>query len=164
MSKYYISINPDKCTACRTCEIACSFQHHTEINPSRSRIKVNIFHEDFFFYPSVCNQCDDAWCVNICPNHALSRDRNTGIVHVNEMRCVGCRMCIQACPFGAMGFDVEKGIAEKCDLCGGEPECVKNCFYGALEFKRLESVVADRSRSFARKLKSSYVEEATDET
>ncbi len=163
MSKYYIDINPEKCTACRTCEIACSFQHHGEINPSRSRIKVNIFHADFFFYPSVCNQCDDAWCVNICPNYALSRDRNTGIVSVDEDRCVGCRMCIQACPFGAMGFDAEKGISEKCDLCGGDPECVKNCFYGALAFKRLESAVADKSRSFARKLKASYVEEASDE-
>ncbi len=158
-----ILIMADKCTGCRTCELACSFHHHRELNPSKSRIKVNIFHEDFFFYPSVCNQCEDAWCVSICPNHALSKNRTTGIVNVDETRCVGCRMCIQACPFGAMGFDRDKGISEKCDLCGGDPECVQSCFYGALTFKRLETAVADRSRKFAQKLKLSYFEEATDE-
>jgi len=163
MSKYYIDIHPEKCTACRICELACSLHHHGEINPAKSRIKVNIFHEDFFFYPNVCSQCEDAWCVNICPNAALSKDRITGVVSVDEARCVGCRMCIQACPFGAMGFDSEKGISENCDLCGGDPECVKSCFYGALEFKRLETAVADRGRNFAQKLKLPHVEEATHE-
>lgn len=159
----YIEINSEKCTACRICELACSFHHHGEINPSKSRIKVNIFHEDFFFYPAVCNQCDDAWCVNICPNMALSKDRTTGVVSVDETRCVGCRMCIQACPFGAMGYDSEKGISEKCDLCGGDPECVKTCFYGALAFKPIETSVADRSRKFAQKLKASFNQEVGDE-
>ena len=159
----YIEVDFEKCTACRICELACSFHHHGEINPSRSRIKVNIFHEEFFFYPGVCSQCEDAWCVNICPNLALVKDRAKGVVSVDETRCVGCRMCIQACPFGAMGFDSEKGISEQCDLCGGDPECVKTCFYGALTFKRLETAVADRSRRFAQKLRSSHSEEASDE-
>lgn len=158
-----VSVNPERCTACRICEIACSFHHHGEINPAKSRIRVNLFHEDFFFYPSVCNQCDDAWCVNICPNYALKKDHETGVVTVDETRCVGCRMCIQACPFGAMGYDSEKHIAEKCDLCGGDPECVKNCFYGALEFKPPTTIVALKSRGFAEKIKSSYGEEATHE-
>ena len=156
-----ISVIPDRCTACRICEIVCSFRHHGEINPAKSRIKVNIFHEDFFFYPSVCNQCDDAWCVNICPNYALQKDSSSGVVTVDESRCVGCRMCVQACPYGAMGYDSQKQISEKCDLCDGDPECVKNCFYGALEFKQPATVVSHRSRAFAQKLKSSFSEEAT---
>jgi len=68
-------------------------------------------------------------------------------------------MCIQACPFGAMGYDEEQGIAEKCDLCAGDPECVKHCFYGALEFKQPPTVSSYRSRIFAEKLKSSFSEE-----
>lgn len=163
MSNFYIQVNPDKCTACRTCELACSFQHHGEINPSKSRIKVNLFHEDFFFYPNVCNQCEDAWCVNICPNSALVKDRKTGVVKLDESRCVGCRMCVQACPFGAMGFDSEKGVSEKCDLCGGDPECVKCCFYGAIEFKSMETAVVAKSHRFAEKLKSSFQKEVPNE-
>lgn len=159
MNNYYLQINPDKCTACRVCELACSFQHHGEINPSKSRIKVNLFHKDFFFYPNVCNQCEEAWCVNICPNAALAKDHNTGVVKLDESRCVGCRMCVQACPFGAMGFDSEKGVSEKCDLCGGDPECVKSCFYGAIEFKPMEAAVVSKSYRFAGKLKSSFQKE-----
>lgn len=158
-----IAVYPDRCTACRICEIACSFRHHGEINPNKSRIKVNIFHEDFFFYPSVCSQCEDAWCVEICPNYALQKNRKTGVVSVDESRCVGCRMCIQACPFGAMGYDSVKGIAEKCDLCGGDPECVKNCFYGALEFTQASNAVAHKSRDFAQRMKQSYTQEAQHE-
>ena len=154
-----ISVNPELCTACRICEVACSLANHGEINPAKSRIRINMFHEDFFFYPSVCNQCEDAWCVNICPNSALHKEPSTGAVVVDASRCVGCRMCIQACPFGTMGYDEEQGIAEKCDLCGGDPECVKHCFYGALEFKQPSTVSAYRSRIFAEKLKSSFSEE-----
>ncbi len=154
MRKYVIDINPEKCTACRICELSCSFKNHGEINPSKSRIKVNIFHDDFFFYPHVCSQCEEAWCAAICPNHALIRDPKTGVVKLDETRCVGCRMCVQACPFGAMGFDMEKGISEKCELCDGDPECVKSCFYGALTFKRVDNVTADKGKRFAKQLKN----------
>lgn len=164
MSTYFIQVNPEKCTACRICELACAFENHGEINPSKSRIRVSIFHKYFFFYPNVCNQCEDAWCANICPNSALVKDRNTGVVKLNESRCVGCRMCVQACPFGAMGFDAEKGVSEKCNLCDGDPECVKSCFYGALEFKPVALAVIGKSFGFAQKLKSSFQQEVTRES
>ena len=163
MSHYYIQVNPEKCTACRICELSCSFRHHREINPSRSRIRVNIFHEDFFFYPNVCNQCEDAWCAGICPNYALIKDRKSGVVKLDESRCVGCRMCVQACPFGSMGFDSRNGISEKCNLCDGDPECIKSCFYHAIEFKPVETAVMARSHNFARKLKSSFQREDSHE-
>ena len=152
-------VNPDRCTACRMCELVCSFRHHGEFNPSKSRIRVNQFPKDFFYYPAVCSQCDEAWCARICPNDALERNPETGAVEVNEGRCVGCRMCMQACPFGVMGYDGEKQISEKCDLCGGDPECVRYCYYGALEYKEPGVAMVHKSRSFSQKLRESYPEE-----
>lgn len=149
-------VNPDLCTACRICELVCSFKHHGEFNPAKSRIKITFFPKDFFYYPSVCNQCKDAPCINVCLTNALWRDHNTGIVELDRLKCIGCKMCMQACPFGAMGFDSSEGISEKCNLCDGEPECVKYCFFGALEFKEPEVAMSHRSKLFAEKIKYTY--------
>jgi Fe-S-cluster-containing dehydrogenase component len=60
-----------------------------------------------------------------------------------------------------MGFDRQEKLADKCDLCGGDPECVKHCFYGALEFKDPERTVFDMNRSYVNKLKDSYLQEVS---
>ena len=158
MSKTLV-INPDRCTACRICEMVCSFKHHGEVNPAKSRIKVSIFPKEFFYYPNVCSQCQDAWCMNICPSGALKRNEATGIIEVDEVPCVGCRMCMQACPFGSMGYDSEKGISEKCDLCDDDPECVRYCVYDALEYKEPEIASTHKKRLFEEKLMSTYITE-----
>jgi carbon-monoxide dehydrogenase iron sulfur subunit len=155
MSKVIV-VNPDRCTGCRICELVCSLEHHGEFNPAKSRIKINIFPKEFFFYPNVCSQCEDSWCARICPIGALRRNAETGIVELDEIKCVGCRMCMQACPFGAMGFDSEEGISEKCDLCGGDPQCVKYCFFNALEYKEPEVAMAHKSKVFSEKLLKTY--------
>ena len=159
MSKY-IEVNIEKCTACRLCEFACSTHHFEEINPAKSRIKVSIVSKDFFYYPNVCQQCGRALCVEACPQEdALVRNQKTGAIDVNSDDCIGCRMCVRACPFGAMGYDKEKKLADKCDLCGGDPECVKHCFYGALEFKDPEKTMFDMNRTYVGKVKNAYLQE-----
>ncbi|MBE0479773.1 MAG: 4Fe-4S dicluster domain-containing protein [Dehalococcoidia bacterium] len=160
MSKSIV-VNPDRCTGCRICELVCSLKHHGEYNPVKSRIKVNIFPRDFFFYPNVCSQCENAWCARICPAGALSRHSESGVVELDEMKCVGCKMCMQACPFGTMGYDSDRGISEKCDLCGGDPECVKHCFYNALEYKEPEVAMSHKGKVFVQKIMKSYATEVT---
>lgn len=64
--------------------------------------------------------------------NAISVDEDTGAVILDSDRCIGCKMCMVVCPFGAPVFDLDKRIMIKCDLCGGDPECVKHCAYGAL--------------------------------
>ena len=156
----FIEVNLEKCTACRLCEFACSTHHFEEINPARSRIKVTIVSKDFFYYPNVCQQCGRAPCVEACPQeNALVRNEKTGAVEVNIEDCIGCRMCVRACPFGAMGYDPVNNFADKCDLCGGDPECVKHCFYGALEYKAIEKTVFDMNRTYANKVKAAYQQE-----
>ena len=155
----FIEVDLEKCTACRLCEFACSTHHFGEINPARSRIKVTIVSKDFFYYPNVCLQCGKAPCIEACPQEeALLRNEATGAVEVNAAECIGCRMCVRACPFGAMGFDKANKLADKCDLCGGEPECVKHCFYGAIQFKAVEQTIFDMNRAYAHKVKASYQE------
>ena len=65
--------------------------------------------------------CDDAWCLEVCPAAAISRDPETGAVQIDEARCAGCKMCLLACPLGNVHFDAADGVARKCDLCGGDP-------------------------------------------
>ncbi|SDP74703.1 4Fe-4S dicluster domain-containing protein [Desulforhopalus singaporensis] len=153
-----IEINPERCTACRICEFTCSTHNFGEINPLKSRIKVRIISRDFFFYPVVCQQCGKAPCVEVCPKDALSRNETTGAIELSEDDCIGCRLCVKACPFGAMGFSKETRLADKCDLCGGDPECVKHCFYGALEFKEIDKVSEKISMEYIKKIKDAMEE------
>lgn len=159
MSKQ-IEVNLEKCTACRICEYACSTHNFGEINPSKSRIKVQVISKDFFFFPVVCKQCGTAPCVDVCPKDALVRNKITDAVEVIEDNCIGCRLCVKACPFGAMGFNKVEKIADKCDLCGGDPECVKHCFYGALEFKDVDKVSEQNSMNYINKIKEATEQEA----
>jgi carbon-monoxide dehydrogenase iron sulfur subunit len=129
----YIEVDPGKCTACRLCEFYCSLHHFGEVNPSKSRIRVQIISKQFYYHPVVCRQCGNAPCVESCPKDAISLNESTGALEIVEENCIGCKMCVKACPFGAMGFVKESKLANKCDLCGGDPQCVAHCYYGALQ-------------------------------
>jgi Fe-S-cluster-containing dehydrogenase component len=72
--------------------------------------------------------------MEVCPTQAIRRDPDTGAVVVDESACVGCRMCMVACPFGCIHFENSRGVAAKCNLCGGSPRCVQHCMSGALHF------------------------------
>jgi len=154
-----IEVNPENCTACRICEFICSTHNFGEINPSKSRIKVKIIAKDFFFFPVVCKQCSKAPCIEVCPSEALMRNEITGAVELVEDNCIGCRLCVKACPFGAMGFTKENKLADKCDLCGGDPQCVKHCFYGALEFKEVDKVSEEISMNYIKQIKHASEQE-----
>ncbi|MCG8617079.1 MAG: 4Fe-4S dicluster domain-containing protein [Desulfobacterales bacterium] len=155
----YIEVNPEKCTACRICEYTCSTHHFGEINPSKSRIKVSIISKDLFYYPMVCQQCGTAPCIEVCPKEALVRNEETAAVEVVDSECIACRKCVKACPFGAMDIAKQEKVANKCDLCGGDPECVKHCFYGALEFKTPGKTSEDIRLAYVSKVKASQEQE-----
>jgi Fe-S-cluster-containing hydrogenase component 2 len=148
-----LNVNLDKCTGCRTCELACSFGHHGEYNPARSNIQVSVFTENAFYVPMVCTQCDKPFCGEACPTGAISASEVNGAyaVLVDKGKCVGCKMCTLACPFGAIRYRGE-GYVEKCDLCGGNPECVTFCVPGALEFKDTDLTGQRKSKAYAEKI------------
>jgi len=130
--------HPEKCVACHLCEGACSFRHENVFAPAKTRIWVFDFVEDQVYGAFTCFHCADAPCLANCPTYAIARDPQTGQVFVNDDKCIGCKMCLVACPFGVMGFHADKHVAQNCDLCGGDPQCVKACVYGALEFAEVE--------------------------
>lgn len=112
----------------------CSLSHEGEISPLRSRIGVVKWESEGLSFPMNCRQCDDAPCAVVCPVKAISRDENLNRVMVDYARCIGCRSCVTACPFGGMSFDTSGGRIIKCDLCDGDPLCVRFCAYGALRY------------------------------
>jgi Fe-S-cluster-containing hydrogenase component 2 len=132
--------HPEKCVACHLCEGACSFRHENVFAPAKTRIWVTDFVEDQVYGAFTCFHCADAPCLANCPTYAIARDPQTGQVYVNDDKCIGCKMCLVACPFGVMGFHLEKHVAQNCDLCGGDPQCVKACVYDALEYAEVEAL------------------------
>jgi Fe-S-cluster-containing hydrogenase component 2 len=84
--------------------------------------------------------------MNVCPVKAISRDTDFGFVTVDYDVCIGCRTCVAVCPFGAMNYDITNKKVFKCDLCGGDPQCVRFC-----EVKAVDYVNADRLSGFKMK-------------
>jgi len=126
-----LKINYEKCTGCRACEMVCSLAHTGECSDRKSNIH-NINMNDEAFLSIACFQCEDAPCAKVCPMDAIEKDPNTGVVSVDEDKCVGCKLCVLACPFGNMAFSAEKHRPAKCDLCGGDPLCAFYCSPGAI--------------------------------
>jgi Fe-S-cluster-containing hydrogenase component 2 len=135
MEERSILLDPTKCTGCRDCETACSLKRTGQDNQLLSCIR--IVHDDQvkgFFLPVFCQHCSEPPCRAVCPQEAIYRDQKQNRVVIDRKRCVGCKMCFSACPFGAMNFDPIRSIAFKCDLCEGDPACIRVCETEALRF------------------------------
>ncbi len=142
-----------RCTGCRNCEMACSVSHVQACNPAKSAVRIVRGAQEGLNVPVICQQCEQPACANTCPVQAISRDEETDALVVDHDLCVGCRMCMVACPFGAVAFDVDLRRSIKCDLCGGaEPWCVRFCEPGALTFKRPVAASLDKKRAAGRRL------------
>ena len=154
MRDKFISIDPLKCTGCRECETACAVKHAGKNRSARPRIQVlssGSGPRDFHF-PVTCQQCTEPPCLAACPKNAIHRDPVCGVVLLDNASCVGCRMCVSACPTGAMGFDPDIGLAYKCDLCGGDPQCAKACQPKAIEYEPVGKLPLARMAQSASKL------------
>ena len=137
-NRIWILVDPLNCSGCRLCEIACSLKHEGNIWPEASRIRVFEFAPGINI-PHTCVQCHDYPCVRACPENALSIDEETGAVLVDVGKCTVCGECIKACPGSIPRILATKHHVIICDLCNGDPECVKVCReagYNALKLIR----------------------------
>lgn len=154
-----IMVNFDKCTGCRTCETVCSaFHYPVNIdgqwykglgNPKLGNIQVHHFNPDVDI-PIVCNNCPDTPCVNACPvtpdpltgYKAIYRDQTTHTISTNHAICISCGSCYRACEDERTGIIRMNPVTDQperiCDHCEGDPECVKNCPYGALTYHTID--------------------------
>ena len=139
---YSIVVDVDKCNGCGACQTACSLYNERECNPNKSRIGIVKTEEQGMIYsiPVFCRQCENPVCMAVCPAAAIYRDIKTGAVVIDEEKCIGCRSCVYACPFGAITMDFDGGVAIKCTLCGGDPRCVRFCGSGAIKYIRNDKI------------------------
>ena len=124
------------CIGCHACTVACKSEHDIPIGVNRTHVKYiekGVFpNSTREFSVHRCNHCADAPCVEICPTTALYT-RADGIVDFDSDRCIGCKSCMQACPYDALYIDPETNTAAKCNYCahrldgGYEPACVVVC-------------------------------------
>ncbi|QYZ79513.1 4Fe-4S dicluster domain-containing protein [Methanofollis formosanus] len=144
-------ITPERCIGCGTCELACSIGHVDEFKPTVANISVLRF-EAGVNVPMACLQCDKPACVAACKSGALEKDPATGLVSVNGAKCIGCRMCVMACPFGNITYNAAAKQALKCDQCGGHPMCAEFCPANAIEYLPADTATVQRKKAFAAKL------------
>ncbi|MBW2432036.1 MAG: 4Fe-4S dicluster domain-containing protein [Deltaproteobacteria bacterium] len=154
-------IDHQKCTGCQLCELVCSVSHDGISNPARSRIRVVKWEAEGLYIPMSCQQCQDAPCMNVCPVKAISRKDELAKVVVDYDVCIGCRSCVSACPFGAMTFNPTDRKVFKCDLCDGDPQCVRFCEEKAVDFIEADKVSIAIRRLAAERLSTASKQAAT---
>lgn len=139
-----LEVDLDKCTGCRLCEMACSMAHSYGLNPHMSRIKVEMFDVPEIMGTVVCKQCEEpAPCQEACPVDVITRDSETSAIQVDMEGCISCGQCLEACPIDAVRYTPDEEKALICDLCDGDPECVKICPPDCIEIKDIEDIGRD---------------------
>ena len=142
-----VYLNLDLCCGCRSCAAACAYGHHLQSELGHGELKnANL--------PLHCMHCEQPACAAACPNEAMKKCED-GTVQRSQFKCVACRSCSLACPFGVIQPDLSKHIVPKCDLCqdllleGEIPRCVQTCTSGALSFEEIDEQVVNEKRNLA---------------
>lgn len=148
-----IMVHPERCVGCKSCIAACSFEHEGSQRPEASRIHIYKFQWEGVSVPMLCQHCSEAACVTVCPTGAMHRNPETSVIEYDASRCIRCRMCTMGCPFGNAVYDTLTDSIFKCDVCQGDPACVKVCPADALEYVDDSISTTSRQKSFATKLK-----------
>lgn len=161
--KGVLFIDAEKCLGCKSCEIGCAVEHSQskdlfmailETPTPQSRVTVEIAGD--VSVPLQCRHCEDAPCVAICPTKAIEKLGTGEPVLIKEEFCIGCKWCILVCPFGIIKLSRDGKIITKCDLClerleeERNPACVESCPTGALQYKRIDEITAEKREETVR--------------
>lgn len=144
MSQLGFYYNVDRCSGCKTCQIACKDVHDNPVGTLYRHVhehEAGTFpHPRAYFVSIACNHCEKPLCVENCPSGAMFKRAEDGRVLNDPEKCLGCRMCVWSCPYGAPSYSEDSHRIEKCDLCddlvkhGEQPACVASCLMRAIEF------------------------------
>jgi carbon-monoxide dehydrogenase iron sulfur subunit len=180
-----ITVNIERCLGCHTCELSCAIAHSSAAlkawegeaaaDPAlaapalavalaaageKPGYRIHVEHFGPKSIPLSCQHCEEAACVLACPTGAVRRLAPGKPVLLEEARCIGCSMCVQACPFGVMAMRPGGKVAFKCDLCitrlakGLQPACVSSCPTRALSLEEEESANKDKRQAAVQRMAS----------
>lgn len=161
--QYTLWVDLEHCIGCNACTMACKAENNTPVGVDYNRV-IEIEEGDFrdaskppqvsvTYVPMPCMHCARPACQAACPVGAITKRKEDGIVLINKDKCIGCRYCSWACPYGAPQFNAEARVMEKCTLCvqrvtkGQQPACVTTCpakvrFFG--ELNELTPIIRER--------------------
>jgi Fe-S-cluster-containing dehydrogenase component len=157
MTQKTLVIDLDRCIGCYSCEASCKLENGVALGVYFNKVltigPTGTFPDlEMYYLPAVCQECTDPPCVKVCPTGASYRTEE-GIVLIDKEKCIGCRYCMMACPYGARSFNKEANVVEKCTLCvhllaiGEKPACVKNCCGRARFFGDINDPNSDASKA-----------------
>lgn len=151
-----ISVDFQLCNGCGDCATACleQLRQRPAETGTHSATRVKALGKGSLFWLAICRQCEEAPCVDACITGALQQNEAQQIVELDEETCVGCGMCVMACPFGAVWLDLEKEKAVKCDSCAHleTPPCATACKPRALSVDPTYRLARSHRRRTARSL------------
>ena len=134
--RYGMVIDLRRCVGCHACTIACKSEFNVPLGIWRSWVRVKeagVYpHTRRTFIPKLCNNCRNSPCIKVCPTGASHYDEND-ISSIDETKCIGCKLCVGACPYKQRFINPDKNTADKCTLCihrvkkGLVPACVNTC-------------------------------------
>jgi tetrathionate reductase subunit B len=142
---YAFVIDVSRCIDCRACLVACSVENNVPMNHTRIWVQDLGVQGQFpdlkrTFIPYNCMHCENPPCTEVCVSGATYKDPETGLVLVDQEACIGCRFCVDACPYNVRYIDEQRGVVDKCNGCvqrleiGLQPACVATCIGSARMF------------------------------
>ena len=157
MKQYAFVVELDRCIGCKGCQVACKMENGTALGSDRTKVRAvgptgTYPNLELHFLPTMCQQCENPVCVQVCPSGAVYKSREDGVVRIDTMKCIGCHSCNQECPYHANTFSEMYRSMDKCTICaqlreiGEEPACVKNCSGRALHYGDINDPESEVSR------------------
>ncbi|SEN23747.1 Fe-S-cluster-containing dehydrogenase component [Mesobacillus persicus] len=159
MARYGMFIDTKKCVGCYACRVTCQMQNELPVEISY----IHFHEQETGIFPNVrneiipvqCQHCEDAPCETVCPTKATYTTED-GIVLMDEDKCIGCKYCVVACPYGARTQDHHTGVINKCRFCadlvaeGKQPSCVSTCISDARIFGDLDDPNSEVSKAIVK--------------
>ncbi|HZJ85339.1 MAG TPA: 4Fe-4S dicluster domain-containing protein [Syntrophomonadaceae bacterium] len=160
-------VDTSRCMNCRACEVVCKMEHDLPAGPRYNMVvEIEVTRQGVDkceFLPTPCMHCGDAPCIKSCPTGAIYKRPEDGVVLVDQGKCIGCRECLWACPFGVPQFG-SSGLMEKCDLCqhlleeGEVTACARACPAEAITVGTVEEISAKVRERYGKTSRQKYAD------